>query len=256
MTAPSAGSGDPARTIALLWRHSLPVAAPRRGPRQRLDVDTIVQRAVALADAEGLAAVTMRRVASAAGTAPMTLYTYVPGRTELVDLMLDHLYAQMHRADTTGRPWRERVRAVAEENRELFQAHPWAASVSTTRPTLGPGATAKYDHELAALDGLGLDDVTMDAALDWVLAFVQGWARSAAAAAATEDETAMDEQQWWATAGPLLAQVIDPAAFPLATRVGGAAGEVQGAAWDPGRAFEFGLSRVLDGLAPLIASDR
>ncbi|WP_345216740.1 TetR/AcrR family transcriptional regulator [Georgenia halophila] len=252
MTTPRAGSGDPARTIALLWRHALPTPSPRRGPRQGLDVDLLVERAVALADADGLEAVTMRKVASVAGTAPMTLYTYVPGRAELIDLMLDHLYARMPRADVAGLPWRERVRTVADENRELLETHPWAASVSTTRPTLGPGATAKYDHELAALDGLGLDDVTMDAALDWVLAFVQGWARSAAAAAATRQDTAMDEEQWWATAGPLLERAMDPAAYPLASRVGTASGQAQGGAWDPGRAFEFGRERVLDGLTPLI----
>ncbi|MFC7403638.1 TetR/AcrR family transcriptional regulator [Georgenia alba] len=252
MSTPTSGGGDPARTIALLWRHTAAPPSARRGPRQRLDVDTIVERAVSLADAEGLEAVTMRKVATATGTAPMTLYTYVPSKAELVDLMLDHVYGRMARKDTTGRPWRERVRAVAEENRELFERHPWAASVVTTRPTLGPGATAKYDHELSALEGLGLDDVTMDAAVDWVLAFVQGWARSAAAAAATRRATAMDEEQWWAAAGPLLEQVLDADAYPLATRVGAAAGEAQSGAWDPAQAFAFGLGRVLDGLAPLV----
>ncbi len=252
MSTSRSGSGDPARTVALLWRHTVPDEPPRRGPRQRLDVDTLVEHAVALADAEGLEAVTMRKVASTAGTAPMTLYTYVPGRAELLDLMLDHVYAAMPRETTSGRPWRERVRAVATENRSLFERHPWAAAVATTRPTLGPGATAKYEHELAALDGLGLDDVTLDAALDWVLAFVQGWARSASAADATRRETGVSEEQWWAEAGPLLSQVLDPVRYPLATRVGAAAGETQGSAWEADRAFAFGLDRVLDGLAPLI----
>jgi AcrR family transcriptional regulator len=252
VTTPRAGAGDPARTIALLWRHALPQPAGARGPRPGLSVDAIVESGVALADEGGLEAVTMRKVASAVGTAPMTLYTYVPGRAELVDLMLDHVYADMRRTGTAGQPWRERVRAVAAENRALFERHPWAASVSTTRPTLGPGATAKYDHELAALDGLGLDDVTLDAALAWVLAFVQGWARTAADFTTAQHESAMDERQWWAAAGPVLARVMDPAAFPLAARVGSAAGEAQGAAWDPARAFDFGLERVLDGLAALI----
>jgi AcrR family transcriptional regulator len=255
VATPRTNTGDPARTIALLWRHAVAERAQgrssARGPRQGLSVDAIVESAVALADAEGLDAVTMRKVAAAAGTAPMTLYTYVPGKAELLDLMLDHVYGQMTRA-TTERPWRDRVRAVALENRTLFERHPWAASVSTTRPALGPGALAKYEHELAALDGLGLDDVTMDAALGWVLAFVQGWARTAADAAAARQESSLDEQQWWESAGPLLEQVLDPGAFPLASRVGSTAGQAQGAAWDAGRAFDFGLARVLDGLAALI----
>jgi len=258
VASPRTNTGDPARTIALLWRHSVAERAPGRttvrGPRQGLTVDAIVESAVALADTVGLDAVTMRKVAAAVGTAPMTLYTYVPGKAELLDLMLDHVYGQMLRETTAGRPWRDRVRAVVLENRALFERHPWAASVSTTRPALGPGALAKYEHELAALDGLGLDDVTMDAALSWVLAFVQGWARAAADAAAARHDSALDEQQWWESAGPLLERVLDPGAFPLASRVGSTAGQAQGAAWDAGRAFEFGLARVLDGLAALIES--
>ena len=66
----------------------------------------------------------------------------------------------MPRTDTTGRPWRDRVTAVAEDNRALLAAHPWAARVFTGRPPLGPGSIAKYEHELAAFDGLRLDDVT------------------------------------------------------------------------------------------------
>src|SRR3712207_7619858 len=97
----------------------------------------------------------MRAVAQALGVAPMTLYTYVPGRAELLDLMLDAVHAQTARRDTAGRPWRERLTAVAEENRALFAAHPWAAAVSTLRPPLGPGSTAKNAHELAPLDDTG-----------------------------------------------------------------------------------------------------
>src|SRR5215468_3853457 len=103
----------------------------------------------------------MRQVASALGVVPMTLYTYVPGKAELLDLMLDAAYARMPRADTTGHPWRHRVTAVAEENRALFESHPWVAAISAIRPPLGPGVMAKYEHELAALDGLGLDDIQM-----------------------------------------------------------------------------------------------
>ena len=85
----------------------------------------------------------------------------------------------MSRTDTTGRSWRERLLAVAEENRALYEAHPWLASVSTVRPPLGPGVMAKYEHELRALEGLGLGDVQMDASLTFLLSFVQACARGA-----------------------------------------------------------------------------
>jgi hypothetical protein len=62
----------------------------------------------------------------------------------------------------------------------------------------------------------------------------------------------MTDEQWWQTNGPLLARLLDPAAYPRAVRVGAAAGEAQGAAYDPDRAWGFGLARILDGLAVLI----
>ena len=219
MPTDRSSAGDPARTLALLWRQ--PPGGPGRGPARALDLDAVVAAAVGLADRDGLDAVTMRAVAQALGVAPMTLYTYVPGRAELLDLMLDAVHARTARRETAGRPWRERLTAVAEENRALFTAHPWAAAVSTLRPPLGPGSTAKYEHELAALDDTGLDDA-----------------------------------RWWAAAGPLLARVLDPARYPRAVRVGAAAGAAHGSAHDPDHAYRFGLARVLDGLAALIDARR
>jgi AcrR family transcriptional regulator len=244
------GAGDAARTLALLWRD--PAAVPRQGPARSWDIDDVVNAGVALADAGGLDAVTMRAVAQRLGAAPMTLYTYVPGKAELLDLMVDAVWAAMPRRSTAGRPWRERLTAVAEDNRSLYEAHPWVAQVSTGRPPLGPGSIGKYEHELAAFDGLGLSDVDVDASLAHLLAFVQASARAAQDAAAVRRDSALDEQQWWAQAGPLLARVLDPAAFPRAVRVGSAAGTAHGAAADPAHAYRFGLERVLDGLAALI----
>lgn len=243
-------AGDPARTLALLWRD--PAAVPRRGPRRGLTLDQVVDAAIGVADEEGLAALTIRRVAQSLDISPMTVYTYVPGKAELIDLMLDVVYARMPRAATTGRPWRQRLAAVAQENRALFAAHPWTVAVCTLRPPLGPGATAKYEHELSALDGLGLTDVQMDDCLTYLLMFVQASARTAAEAQAVRQATAMTDEQWWAAAGPLLSRVLDPSAYPLATRVGEAAGSAHRSAHDPAHMFEFGLRRVLDGLASLI----
>jgi AcrR family transcriptional regulator len=245
------GAGDPARTLRLLWRD--PSVIPRRGPRQGLTIDQVVGAATALADADGLDAVTMRRVAADLGVVPMTLYTYVPGKAELLDLMLDAAYQRMPRAASTGRPWRERVSAVAAENRGLFDTHPWAAAITTARPPLGPGMMAKYEHELSAFDGLGLSDLQMDDALTCLLAFVQAWARAAGTGPARGD-TAADDEQWWAASEPLLRRALDPAAYPLAVRVGTAAGTAHRAAYGPQHAYGFGLRTVLDGLATLIAT--
>ena len=246
----SSGTGDPARTLQLLWRGGSRVA--QRGPKPGLTVDRVVQTAVEVADAEGLAALTMRRVAETLGVAPMTLYTYVPGKAELLDLMLDTVYAEMRRANLARKAWRRRVRTVAMENRDLFDRHPWAATVTTSRPPLGPGLIGKYEHELGAFAGVGLTDVEMDAALTYVLGFVQASARSAAEAHAVQGATDLTDEQWWSAHAPILARTFDEARFPLAARVGAAAGAAHGGAYNPAHAFEFGLARVLDGLGVLI----
>jgi AcrR family transcriptional regulator len=249
VTSERSSAGDPARTLELLWRAQ--TAAPRRGPERGLDVDAVVAAAIDLADREGLEAVTMRRVAQALGVGAMTLYTYIPGKAELLDLMLDSAYSRMPHANTSGAPWRQRLITIAEENRALFDVHPWAATVSTLRPPLGPGLIGKYEHELSALEGLGLDDIEMDDCLTHLLTFVQACARAVADARAA---SAMDDEQWWAANAPLLARVLDERTYPLATRVGTAAGAAQRSAHDPAHAYDFGLRCVLDGLATLIDS--
>jgi AcrR family transcriptional regulator len=257
------GAGDPARTLKLLWRRSTddaagsPEASPRRGPARGLSVDRIVAAAIQLADAEGLDALTMRRVAEALGVAPMTLYTYVPGKAELVDLMLDALYGELASAYPTSwrrAAWRGRLETIARQNRALFQRHPWAAAVSTVRPPLGPGLMAKYERELRVLDGLGLSDVEMDAALTFLLGFVRWTALGETELQAAAQDSRMNDAQWWEANAPLLAGVLDASAYPTAARVGSAAGAAHGAAFSADYAYSFGLKRVLDGLGALIRS--
>ncbi|MDJ0382719.1 TetR/AcrR family transcriptional regulator C-terminal domain-containing protein [Streptomyces sp. G-G2] len=246
------GAGDPARTLELLWREPGHGRAGR-GPRQGLSTDAVVAAATALADAEGIEALTMRALAQRLGVTPMTLYTYVPGKAELLDLMLDDAYRHMTRGATApAASWRERAEAVAHDNRALLRAHPWIASFAVVRPPLGPGLIGKYEHELGAFEGLGLDDLAMDAALTHLLAFVLSTTRAALAAEAAARAGEQSDQEWWETAGPLLARVLDPERYPLATRVGSAAGEAHGSAYSPEHAYRFGLTCVLDGLECLI----
>ena len=252
----STGAGEPSRTLALLWR-GVPAEdgreERRRGPSRSLSVDAVVDAGIALADAEGLGAVTMRAVARRLGVSTMSVYTYVPGKAELLDLMVDRLYLDLPRPLWRIRTWRRRLERVAETNRALFAEHGWLTEVAVlTRPPLGPGLMAKYEHELAALDGTGLDDVTADAALAHLLGFVQGHARAAYDAARTTRDTAMSDAAWWAANQPLLERVLDPAAYPRAVRIGAAAGGAHGSSWSAEHAWRFGLARTLDGLASVI----
>lgn len=253
MTQHRTGAGEPSRTLALLWRHSDPSSTTRRGPGRSVDVDSVVDAALKLADESGLAAVTMRAVAERVGVSTMSIYTYVPGKAELLDLMIDTLYLRMERPPWRQRIWRRRFTAVAEANRALLETHPWVTEVSAlSRPPLGPGLMAKYEYELHAFDGTGLDDVARDAALTFLLAFAQSHSRAAHDARRATTDTAMSDAEWWDANQPVLARALDPAAYPLAARVGAAAGEAQGATWSADRAWTFGLERVLDGLAALI----
>ncbi|RKE20463.1 TetR/AcrR family transcriptional regulator C-terminal domain-containing protein [Streptomyces sp. TLI_171] len=253
MATNRSSAGDPARTLALLWGTSTG-SSGRRGPRQAHSTADIAAAAVRIADAEGLDALTMRRLAQELGLSPMALYTYVPGKAELLDLMLDTLYAAMPRSTPADPGWRARATAVADDNRALYAAHPWMAAVPTSRPPLGPGLMAKYEYELRALEGTGLDDLQLDAALTHLLGFVQTCARMATDERAAQQDSAMSDQDWWTANAALLARVLDPARYPTATRVGTAAGEAHGAAYNPTHAYDFGLARTLDGLAALIDS--
>jgi AcrR family transcriptional regulator len=250
MASQRTNAGDPRRTLALLWR--APGAISRRGPQQALTVDRVVDTAVALADRNGLRALSMRKLAEELGVSAMTLYTYVPGKAELLDLMLDAAYREMARPDIASWPWRERLTSIANDNRAFYQAHPWAAAVSTHRPSLGPGQIAKYDYELQTLDGLGLGDLDRDQSLHHLLSFVRQHALAELDARDAVDDSSVTDEQWWEMNGPLLERVLDPSTFPLAVRVGAAVGEAYGSAWDADRAWSFGLERTLDGLAEIV----
>ncbi len=244
------GSGDPARTMALLWGMQ---KRPTRGPKPGLSVGGIVGAAIEVVDADGLAALSMRRVAEKLGFTAMSLYRYVPGKGELIDLMLDAVLGEAAGPGDVDGGWRERLEAVARENWELYRRHPWMLQVAaTSRPPLGPNVIAKYDHELRAVDGIGLTEVEMDSVLTLVLEHVQGAARRSLEASQAEKRTGKTDDEWWAANAPLLEKVFDADRYPTAARVGAAAGAAYEAAYDPEHAFEFGLQRVLDGVEAFV----
>ncbi len=243
------GSGDPARSLALLWRTR---DRPSRKGKPDLNVDAIVRAAVEIADADGLGALSMRRVADRLGVGTMSLYTHVPGKPELLDLMLDDVYAET--LEPTGQPahWRDALDDVARRNWRLYHRHPWLLQVATSRPPLGPNVTAKYERELVAVAEVGLDDLEMDSVVTLVNGYVHGAARGAADSAQARRSTGLTDEQWWHAHAPHLSKVMDPERFPIATRVGTAAGAAHHAAYNPDHAFEFGLQRVLDGIEALL----
>jgi AcrR family transcriptional regulator len=243
------GRGELVRTMELLWG-----LAPRggRGPKPTLTVDGITETAITIADSEGLEALTMRRIAGALGVGTMSLYRYVPGRAELVDLMVDRVSGETRSEPDMGGGWRTRLERVARDNIRLYLRHPWLLQVFPGRPPMGPGVLRKYDDELRSLEGCGLPDVEMNMVLDLVLGYARGAAMTWVEAARLEERTGLTDQAWWEALAPTLEQVFDPEEYPLAARVGEAATAHYGGSYHPELAFEFGLERILDGVAVLI----
>ncbi|WP_067175347.1 TetR/AcrR family transcriptional regulator [Microtetraspora niveoalba] len=242
-------AADPARSMALLWRTKEPKSR-KGGPD--LSVDRIVRTAIGIADAEGVGGLTMRQVSQALGVGTMSMYTYVPGKAELLDLMTDTVYGEVELPPDVPGGWRARLELVARANRALYRRHPWLLQVETGRPVLGPNLLAKYDYELRAIADIGLTDVEMDAALSLVLDVAKSAERAAADMRELERETGMTDGQWWQAYGPWLQKFAESDRYPVASRVGTAASEAHGRAYDPDYAFEFSLQRVLDGLAVVV----
>lgn len=243
-------AADPRRTIERLW--GVP-EKPRRGPKPKLTVDQIVTAAIEIADTEGISALSVRRGAERLGVSPMSIYTYIPSRAELLDLMIDRVHGELT-DPPPSHDWRVTMTIIAEDAWELYHRHPWLLQLTTGRLPLGPRTFAKHERELSAVDAIGLTDLEMDAVVAMVNSFVQGMARGSVESASLVCRTGMTDLEWWTASAPILAEIpeADAGLFPLAARVGQAAGKAHGAASNPLHTFRFGLARILDGVQQLI----
>ncbi|MCZ0972598.1 TetR/AcrR family transcriptional regulator [Streptomyces albulus] len=130
---------------------------PRRGRRPAFSREAVTAAAVELADAEGLDAVTMRRVAAQVGAGVMSLYSYAPDKETLVDLMVDRVNGELPVTGALSGDWRTDLKTVAHHQRALMLRHPWLPAALSTHRSLGPHALAFLEHALAALRPTGLD---------------------------------------------------------------------------------------------------
>ncbi len=245
---------DPARSLALLW------GPQTEAGRSGLTLKAIIAAAIDIADTYGVDALSMRKVAQHLGVGTMSLYTHVPGKADLIDLMFDTAYGELYESvespSQQPRGWRGALKFIAKQNWDLYHRHPWMLQAATGRSILGPHAAIKYEAELRPLDQLGLSDVEMDAILTLILTHVEGAARSQIMRDSTQQKTGMTDEEWWVSRAPLLDKLIDPTRFPVATRIGQAAGQEYQGAFSPEFAFTFGLERILAGIAELILAKR
>ncbi|WP_395726816.1 TetR/AcrR family transcriptional regulator C-terminal domain-containing protein [Nakamurella sp.] len=219
----------PEPTLAdLLW--SAP-RAPRRGPRPRIELAGIVAAAVTVADADGMEAASMQRVAEALGVTKMALYRHVPGRAELVALMVEAAFAP---PPTLPAGWRDGLRAWADAMRVAATRHPWLAVATAGGRLIGPIEAGWIEAGLGALEGLSL---TPAGRLD-TLALVSFHVRGIVA----QESTPHPEL----TIGTLLLDALGRRANEYPLTAGAFADATAGRATD--NAYEFGLERILDGL--------
>lgn len=250
MAEPIAGKGDPLKSLQLLWGKA---EGPRRGPKAKVALPDLVAAAIAIADAEGIEAVSTRRVADAVGISPMSFYTHIPDKAVLLDLMLDLVAAGPPGAampEFEPAHWRENVTVVATAYRQFYLDHPWVLQISTHRPMLGPNTMRAYEAILRAVDRLGLDEIEMDLSVTMITNYVFGAVRDVARSRMVKEQTGMSDSEWWDAIAPFL-DTLDFSIYPVASRVGPVVGELYGLG-DPDRAFSFGLERLLDGMAVLI----
>ena len=227
--------------VRALW--GLDDAGGRRGPKRSLSVQAIGTAAVELADAEGLAAVSMASVAQRLGTTAMSLYRYVTSRHELEVVMVDLALGpppELH----LRRTWRHELEDWARAEARQLAAHPWALDVRPGSPQVTPNLLAWTDTGMQIVLRSGLAEQPAASAL----LLVDGFARQHVL-------LALQFSDHEATAGwaDQLRELVDPAAMPGLSRV------LEAGAFDPGEPahdgqsfpgdeFEFGLGLLLDGL--------
>ncbi|MBD3550770.1 MULTISPECIES: TetR/AcrR family transcriptional regulator [Streptomyces] len=254
------GSGDTARSLELLWGGG---ERPSRGPKPGLTLDRIVTAAVAVADAEGLSAVSMRRLSTELGTGTMSLYRYVPGKAELLDLMLDRVLGEplpapreeaaeaagTDRTDAAGSgapDWRAAVDTMARSYLDNLRRHPWLLKINQARTVLGPSALRGLELALGGLRGMGLRDPELIGVIITVNSFVEGLARTQADAAEAVRQTGLSDEEFWDRQRPYLERAMLSGAYPMMATM---AEDTFSADFDH---FEFGLRRLIAGFEALV----
>ncbi|TDQ47247.1 TetR/AcrR family transcriptional regulator [Actinorugispora endophytica] len=232
---------DPERSTELLWR-----AGARRG----LSLERIVRAAVELADAEDLAAVSMRSLAERLGFTTMALYRHVRGKAELVALMRDEVMGGWDSAadPSAAGGWRAELEAWARRGLALHQRHPWLAESEDARHVPGPNAVAVFERALGAVADTGLPPAQVVAAVNLLGGFVDSAARQSAAALRARRRTGVSDEEWWRGRDSLFARLDR---YPTLSRL-----YREGAYEAPPDPFDFGLQRVLDGIDTLIRDEK
>jgi len=240
--------------IELLWGRR---ERGKRGPRPGLSADAIVDAAVRIADAEGLEAISMARVAAELGFTTMSLYRYVASKDELLQLMFNASALGAETLVIEGDDWRSRLRSWAVIQRDMLDRHPWITQMPMAAPPLAPNSLHFVERALETMAGTGIADTEKLRVIGLLSSYTLSEARmandaaramAAAAQAAAESGSGPDAPP--VTYEALLRALVDERTFPNLYRL----------AWSPApdrprserEEFLAGVDLILDGVQALI----
>jgi len=241
---PTEGEKTSYRGRELIWMRPERAA---KGPAPSKSRQEIAAAAVALADAEGLEAVSMRRIASALEMGTASLYGYVGSKDEMYDLMVDGVEGEDGPPPPVSGDWRGDLSRLAHRIRESVIRHPWMASIAAGRPNFGPNSLAWIEYGLAAMDGIGLTVDEMLIASEMLQAFVRGFTVRELAEQQALRRTGLDADEWGRVLGPYLQRLQDSGRYPRFTRIVQDA-QVPHAKNRQELMFATGLGRILDSI--------
>ncbi|MCE6994707.1 TetR/AcrR family transcriptional regulator [Saccharothrix sp. S26] len=215
---------------------------PKGAPLSR---DRVLRAAVAIADAGGIAALTMRSLADALGVKPMSLYHHVANKDEILDGIVDVVFSRID-LPTPGGDWRHEMVKRANSAREVLRRHPWAIGLLESRTAPGPATLRHHDATIGTLRRAGFSVAMTAHAYALLDSYVYGFAVQEAALPFNSPDSAAE------VTGSILAH-LSPADYPHLVEM--ATEHVLRPGNDFADEFGFGLDVILDALAGWIADD-
>lgn len=234
------GTPEGQAMIELLWD---PPAPPRRGPQQKLSLERVVDAGMAVAG-RSVDELSMRKVAHELGVGTMSLYTYVPGRDELFELMIDRAWAGRGLPDREL-PWRAQAEFHAHEAWRMYRAHPWLISSNLWRMPLGPNVLDVQEDLYRALALTGLDPATVVRSAGLVESHVFGAARATITDMSLAARTGVSQDDYYSARAGFWGTYFTAERFPTTNRLWYAGGFDDD---NPVANWEFGLELILDGV--------
>ncbi|HEY2690709.1 MAG TPA: TetR/AcrR family transcriptional regulator [Streptosporangiaceae bacterium] len=233
-------------SIAAAWGVQ---ARPGKGPKPGLSLERIVAAAIRVAAADGLAAVSMSRVAAELGASTMSLYRYVSAKDELVSLMVDTAYG-LPPAVTPDLGWRDALSRWAWAMRASYRRHPWVVRIPLRGLPIMPNEVAWFEQGLGCLGHSGLAEAEKASVIMLVSGYVRNLATTEADIESAIRASGLTPDEWMSSYPRMLTELTDPQRFPaLAKFIAAGVFDVHD---DPDDEFIFGLERILDGIGALV----